>query len=127
MSNFKEASRIGLRFGTSKGALSTEQLWTLPLLDLATLVRNLKALTTKDNDDDLAFLDEKSTPVDKVVELRFNVAKEIYLAKQAENVSARDAKTKKAHNEKILGLIAEKQEGNLKNLSEEELVALLKD
>jgi hypothetical protein len=127
MSNFKEASRIGLRFETSKGALSTEQLWTLPLLHLATVVRNLKALTTKDNDDDLAFLDEKSTPVDKVVELRFNVAKEIYLAKQAENVSARDAKTKKAHNEKILGLIAEKQEGNLKNLSEEELVALLKD
>tara|TARA_R110000868_G_scaffold74337_13_gene215020 strand:+ start:12185 stop:12568 length:384 start_codon:yes stop_codon:yes gene_type:complete len=127
MSNFKEASRIGLRFETSKGALSTEQLWTLPLLHLATVVRNLKALTTKDNDDDLAFLDEKSTPVDKVVELRFTVAKEIYLAKQAENVSARDAKTKKAHNEKILGLIAEKQEGNLKNLSEEELVALLKD
>jgi hypothetical protein len=127
MSNFKEASRIGLRFETSKGSLSTEQLWTLPLVQLATVVRNLKALTTKDNDDDLAFLDEKATPVDKVVELRFNVAKEIYLAKQAENVSARDAKTKKAHNEKILGLIAEKQEGNLKNMSEEELVALLKD
>jgi hypothetical protein len=127
MSNFKEASRIGLRFETSKGSLSTEQLWTLPLVQLATVVRNLKALTTKDNDDDLAFLDEKATPVDKVVELRFNVAKEIYLAKQAENVSARDAKTKKAHNEKILGLIAEKQEGNLKNMSEEELVALLKE
>lgn len=127
MNNFQEASRVGLRFETTQGVLSTEQLWQLSLTALATIVRNLKKQATKDNDDELSFLDEKSTPVDKTVELRFNVAKEVYIAKKEQTEAVRDASSKKAHNEKILALIAEKREGSLRDMSEEQLTALLKE
>lgn len=127
MSNFKQATKERLRFETSKGLLSTEQLWDLNLTTLATIVRSLKKQLKKDNDDELSFLDDTSTPVDKTLELKFNVVKEVYISKKEEMESIRDESIKKEHNQKILELIAEKQEGDLRGKSIEELTALLKD
>lgn len=127
MNNFKEASKIQLRFETSQGLLSAEQLWALKLPALATIVRNLKKQMVKDNDNDLSFLDEKPTAVDKTIELRFNIVKEVYQDKKNELESARDESAKKERNQKILGLIAEKQEGALKEKSLEELTAMLEE
>jgi hypothetical protein len=127
MSNFKQATRERLRFETSKGLLSTEQLWDLNLTSLATIVRSLKKQLKKDNDDELSFLDDTSNPVDKTLELKFNVVKEVYIAKKEEMESIRNEASKKEHNQKILELIAEKQEGDLRGKSIEELTAMLKE
>lgn len=127
MSNFKQATRERLRFETSKGLLSTEQLWDLNLTSLATIVRSLKKQLKRDNDDELSFLDDTSNPVDKTLELKFNVAKEVYIAKKEEMESIRNEASKKEHNQKILELIAEKQEGDLRGKSIEELTAMLKE
>ena len=127
MSNFKQATRERLRFETSKGLLSTEQLWDLNLTSLATIVRSLKKQLKKDNDDELSFLDDNSNPVDKTLELKFNVVKEVYIAKKEEKESIRNEASKKEHNQKILELIAEKQEGDLRGKSIEELTAMLKE
>lgn len=126
MSNFKLASQTQLRFNTEKGLLSTEQLWSLNLTQLANLIKSIKkVLKATDNDDELSFLTE-STTTDTTNQLRFNIVKEIYLDKKKENDTARDEKNIKEHNQKILSLIAQKREADLANKSVEELEALLK-
>lgn len=125
MSDFKQATKEKLRFDTSKGLLSTEQLWDLSLNSIAIIVRSLKKQLKKDNDDDLSFLDEGSTPVDRTLELKFNVVKEVYLSKKEDSDTIRDEASKKLHNQKILELIFEKKEGDLRTKSVEELEAML--
>ena len=114
---YKEASKLKLRFQTTKGSLSVEQLWEVSMTAIATIVRNLKKELKKDNDDDLSFLDEGPSTVDKVAQLRFDVAKDVYLTKRAEKDAADVAAETKAHNQKILELIKEKQEDQLKGKS----------
>lgn len=127
MNNFKQASKQKLRFNTSKGLLSTEQLWDLKLTPLASVVRSLKKELKKDNDDDLSFLDETATPVDKDTQLRFNVAKEVYLAKKEERDAIANEAARKEHNQKIMALIADKNEESLKGKTIEELTAMLQE
>lgn len=127
MSIFKEASKTRLRFKTSSGMLSVEQLWDLNLTSLATIVKNLKKQLKKDNDDELSFLDEKSSPVDKTLELSFEVVKAIYIDKKSEKDAAQTEAAKKEHNQKIMALIVEKQEEGMKGKSIEELQSMLQD
>lgn len=126
MSNFKLASQVQLRFNTDKGLLSVEQLWSLNLTQLATLIKAIKkVLKATDNDDELSFLTE-STTTDSTNQLRFDIVKEIYLEKKKENDMARDEKNVKEHNQKILSLIAQKREADMATKSVEELEAMLK-
>lgn len=127
MSNYKQASKLQLRFQTNRGSLSVEQLWSLSLTDLASAIKAVKkVLKGTDNDDELSFLDESKT-VDTENQLRFNILKDIYVDKQTALKEARSAQDRKAYEQKILDLIAEKREGALKEKSIEELEALLKE
>jgi len=126
MSNFKKASKEKLRFVTSKGIISVEQLWDLSMTKLSTIIRNLKKEMNKDNDDELSFLDDTSTPVDKTIELRYNVAKEVYMELKAERDAIKTERAVKEHNEKIMELIAKKQDEDLGSKSVDELKAMLK-
>jgi hypothetical protein len=123
--SFKEASKQKLRFSTSKGMLSSEQLWDLTLTDLNTCIRNQKKVLRKaDGDDDLSFLDEDSK-VDPVEQIKFDVLKEVYMTKKKDNEDLRSAKEKKEHNQKILKIIADKKDKSLEGKSIEELEAML--
>lgn len=124
---YKEASKLKLRFETSKGSLSVEQMWDLKMTTLATIARSLKKkLNETSGDDELSFLDENAIPVDKETQLQFDIVKDMYLTKKAELEAAKSEAETKAHNQKILGLIKQKQEEKLLTMSEEELTALLK-
>lgn len=125
MDNFKQASRLSLRFSTSKGLLSVEQLWQLSQTDLTNAVRNQKKLLKKNDEDDLSFLDENNK-VDPIEQLKFDVLKDVYLTKKADAEAVRDARATKEHNDKILNIIARKKESKLEDSSIEELEALLK-
>jgi hypothetical protein len=126
MSIYKQALQQNLRFATSKGVLSTEQLFQLTLTDLTSVIKTVrKTLKNTEDTDDLAFLESTST-VDKTVQLQFDILKDVYLTKKEQLDEQRTAKANKEHNEKILALIADKKEDKLKNMSEEELLALLK-
>jgi hypothetical protein len=126
MSDFKQASKEKLRFSTSKGNLTVEQLWDLTLTDLATCIKGVKkVLKGSSEDDDLAFLDSNIT-VDKTQQLRFDILKDVYLTKKQEADDRKTAKEVKEHNQKILALIAEKQEEGLKGKSIEDLEKMLK-
>lgn len=126
MDNFKQASRIGLRVQTAQGLLSVEQLWTLSLNKLSTIVKNVKKqLNGTEGDSDLTFLDETKT-VDKELQLTFDILKDIYLTKKQELEEEKDKATRKANNEKIMALIAQKQDRALEEKSVDELMAMLK-
>jgi uncharacterized protein with von Willebrand factor type A (vWA) domain len=126
MDNFKEASRIGLRFSTPKGVFAVEQLWNLTLADLAYCVRAVKKTLNKNEDDDLDFLESTTKVTDKTEELRFNILKEVYVSKKQEAEDKRTAKESKEFNSKILELIADKENESLRGKSIEELTAMLK-
>ena len=122
---FKQASKLKLRFATNRGLLSAEQLWDLNQTDLANAIKTVKKVLKKTDDDELSFL-EDSKVVDVENQLRFDILKDVYLTKKKESEELRNAAEDKAHNQKILTLIAEKREGALKDLPIEELEKLLK-
>lgn len=123
MDNFKQASREKLRFSTNKGILSVEQLWDLSIPELDSLAVSLeeehKASGRK------SFVVKRSVK-DKTAKLRFDVVLDILQTKVEEQDAAANAADIKAHNDKILRLIAEKKEGELAGKSVEELEKMLK-
>ena len=125
MEMYKQASKIGLRIQTNRGILSIEQLWQLNQSDLSNAIKAVKKVLKKTDDDELSFL-EDSKVVDIENQLRFDILKDIYLTKKKESEELRDAAEIRSHNQKILSLIAEKQEGKLREMTIEELEKLIK-
>lgn len=123
---YKEASQLKLRFLTNIGQLSVEQLWDLSQIQLSNAIKAVKKVLKKDDDDDeLSFLESTKT-IDIENQLRFDILKDVYLTKKRQADELRDAVTIKAHNQKIDALIAEKQEGKLREMSIEDLEKLRK-
>lgn len=124
MENFKQASKERLRIQTARGALSAEQLWDLSLEDLdalaVTLETDYKLASGKKS-----FI-HKSTEKDKTAKLKFDIVLEILNTKMEDNEAARAVKENKEHNQKILSLIADKQDETLKGKSIKQLEAMLK-
>jgi hypothetical protein len=67
-----------------------------------------------------------SSTVDVENQLRFDILKDVYLTNKKENEELRNAADNKAHNQKIDALIAEKQDGQLREMSIEDLEKLRK-
>ena len=72
-----------------------------------------------------SFLVEK-TEEDKTAKLMFDIAYDVLTTRLEEQKALQEAKSNKEHNEKILSLIASKQEDELKGKDVEELMGLLK-
>ena len=106
MEQYKVASQLGLRFTTDSGVLSVEQLWSLNQTQLSNLVKSIKKVLKKDDDDELSFLSDTKT-VDVENQLRFDIAKDIYLTKKKAAEDLKEKADKKAFEQKILGLIEE--------------------
>jgi hypothetical protein len=121
---YKEAAKQKLRFATSKGNLSVEQLWDLNLTDLDSLAVALE--TEHKESGKKSFLVTKSVK-DKVAKLRFDIVLDVLTTKVEEAELAREKKDRKEKNQKILGLIAEKQDEGLKKKSVKELERMLEE
>ncbi len=120
---YKESIMSGYRYASPKGSLTTEQLFSLSEDDLDKMAIELEASLEKRVRK--SFIREVST-VDKVTKTKFNVVLDVLATKYNARVAAAEALSDKRHNEKILTLIADKQEDGLKNMSEEQLKALLR-
>ena len=121
---FEKAARMKLRFVTDKGLLSVEDLWDLSLQQLNRLAKALNKSIKESAEDD--FLEETSAE-DLIVKLQFNLVLHVLEAKKAEKKERLTASTKKAEREKILGILAKKQDDALENLSEEDLKKKLEE
>ena len=124
MENFKQASKEKLRVQTNKGSLSVEQLWDLSIPELDALAVSLEE--EHQTSGKKSFI-RKSSPKDKTTKLRFDVVLDILTTKVDEMEAAKAKAEAKAHNNKILTLISEKQDETLKGKSIKQLEAMLKD
>lgn len=123
MDNFKQASKQGLRFQTSKGLLNVEQLWGLPLPELDTLAVQLQE--EYENSKGKSFL-TKRTVKDRTIKLQFDITLDILQTKVQEAEDARQKSEDKEHNKKILDVIAGKQDKALEGKSITQLEGMLR-
>ena len=123
MDKFMLASREKLRVQTSKGLLSVEQLWELPVTELDSLAVSLEEEANKSKGK--SFLVKRVTK-DATAKLKFDIALEILQTKVAEAEEAKQKKEDKEHNEKILALIMDKKDQSLKGKSIKELEKMLR-
>lgn len=122
---YKQAAKLKLRFSTNRGLVSVEQLFELSMTDIANAIKAVKKILKTTDDDELAFLESTRT-VDVENQLRFNILKDVYLTKKEENEAARTAFENKEFNQKILAIIADKEEDSLKGKSIDELKAMIR-
>ncbi len=115
---FEQASRLKLRFTTNRGQLSVEDLWDLKLEDLDTLAKGLNKEIKESSEE--SFIKTR-TNANKLLELKFNLAKHIIDIKLAEK-EAKALKLQKAQKaETLRDLIAKKQLSAMEEKSVEEL------
>lgn len=130
---FEQVSRLKLRFSTDKmGVLMVEDLWDLPLTS-TTGRTNLNdigmTLQKKLRDSDTATpLVPSETAAEKpgnANQLMFDIVKHIIDVRVAERSKARDAENRAALKQKIMGIISDQEDQQLKSKSVEELRAML--
>ena len=110
---YKQASKMKLRFATSKGNLSVEDLWdlSLPALDRLAVSYN----------EELAKSPRKSfitndTPSNSELELKFNIVKDV-ITDKLKDKAAREA----AEKARLTELLAKKQSEKMESMSEDEI------
>lgn len=129
MEIYKKASKKKLRFNTSRGVLSVENLWDLSKEEIrheVIVARNIARKSEGEiNDSELSFLDSPVKTKETDDELRFEILKDIYLTKKAAEEKAQRRAEIKEKNKKILDLIARKQDEALEKKSISQLEKML--
>jgi hypothetical protein len=121
---FEKAAKMKLRFPSSRGNLTVEDLWDFTLKDLNSIAKGLnKKIKSMDEED---FLEDISKE-DGVIKLKFDIVLHVLNTKKEENKIKRDITVKKEKKEKILSIIEKKQDASLENMSEEELKKALEE
>ena len=129
MNIFEKATRLRLRFATSRGAILTEDLWHLPLTgvngcDLDSCAKAVNAEIKKEEEESFVKpRGEKSSEL----ELRLEILKHVIKARLDEMDEKENAAVKATKRAKILQLIEDKKDDELKGKSTEELEKMLED
>jgi hypothetical protein len=118
---FVKASRLALRFKSSVGSITTEDLWNLPLTSLDFIAKSLNK--------EIKLAEEESfiktrTKINDILETAFEVVKYVITVKLAEAEVKKTAALRKEQASKIDEIIARKQDESLSNKSIEELQAI---
>jgi len=123
------ASRAKLRFETSRGLASAEDLWDLPLTargntpNLDDIAKELHR-EIKDAEGEISFVTQ-AAPRTTELQTMFDIVKFVIDTKLAERAVEKAAEEKRATKQKILGLISAKKDEELASKSPEELEAML--
>lgn len=121
---FEFTTRNKLRFQSMRGELSVEQLWDVPLRSKDDF--NLNAVAKAANKALKDVTEESFVETAKTVEhvrreMTLEVVKFVIEAKLSEEMVAKKKAENKIEQEKLLAILAEKQDGKLSELSEKEL------
>ena len=114
---FEAATRKKFRF-EYKGSLSVEDLWDLDLRQLDEIYKGLNSQKKQQSEDSLL---ETKTVEDTVLEMKIDIIKYIVETKQEEKNKLQLAAERKEKKEKIMAIIARKQDSELEEKSIEEL------
>lgn len=125
---FEKATRQKLRFPSSKGFLSVEELWDLPLqsrsgFDLDSVAKAVN--TTLKSSQEESFIAPVENKSNKEAALQMEIVKHVIAVRLAENAAATSAIKRKQEREMLLGILERKQNAALEELSPEEIQARL--
>lgn len=127
---FEAASRKQLRFQSSKGQLTVEHLWLLPLtsanadsLDKLAMAANRELRELAED----SFVESKPNPRKAELTLQLDILKHVIGVKQAENAAKLADTQRREQIAQIEAALAEKQGDALKGMSAEDLEQKLKD
>lgn len=123
---FEQATRLKIRFETAKGSLTVEDLWDLPLTsanrpNLNDIAKSLSRYL-RENEEDFVGTASKA---DTAAQLKFAIVKHVIGVRIAENEAAKTAADRRETKTRIMALIAEKQDENLRGKSLDELQAMV--
>ncbi len=123
---FEQAARKKLRFNTSVGVLSTEDLFDLPLTSArgASLDKIAVGLHAELERTQVSFVNDRSA-ADAQTQLAFDVVKHVIAVKKQEAAEFREASERRAKKQRLLSLIQEKKDAELAGKPLEELEAAL--
>ena len=121
---FDKAFRQKLRFESSMGQLSVEDLWDLPLTarsgkaNLDDIAKELHHQLK--NGDDISFVIQ-SKKSDETIQLKFDIVKHIIDVRLAEQSAAETLRSNKEKKQQLLAIISQKENEGLMNTSLDEL------
>lgn len=120
---FEFATRNKLRF-PYKGSISVEDLWDLSQKQLNDVYKILKKeLKLVSEEESLMSLGKDDPYIE--LNIKIEVVKHIFNVKKVEAQQREDAVIKAEKKQRILDILAKKQDDSLSNMSEEELIKML--
>ena len=126
---FLIASRQKFKFNSTKGLLTVEDLWDLPLQSQtgkASLDEIARELHNKLKEDtEISFVTPKSS--DTTVQQKFDIVKFIIDTRIAEREAAVNERARADRRAKLMEVIERKENDNLNNMNIEDLKKLLQD
>lgn len=118
---FEMATRSKLRFPSTKGELSVEDLWDLSDKDLDVVYKNLKDQEVKSSEESL--LDDAN--VDPKLTAAIGIVKYIFTTKRNERLAEKERINKKQTQKKYIDALSKKQDEAIEKMSEAELRAMI--
>lgn len=118
---FEYAVRNKVRF-PFKGMISVEDLWDLSLTNLDSIYKTLNKEIKQSEEESLL---ATKTSVDTELEVQIAIIKHIVSVKLEEQEAREKAAAKKAQKQKIMSIIATKEDEELQNTSVENLKKML--
>lgn len=118
---FEKAVRMKLRF-PFRGLCSVEDLWDLSVEDLDSVFKELNAELKEAKGESLL---ETKTKTDEILELKAAIIKRIVAVKLEEQKARENEMLKAEKKQKLLSILAEKQDEQYKGMSIEELNRLV--
>ena len=121
---FLQATREKFRFESSKGDLSVEQLWDLPLtsrtgFDLDTVAKAVNAKLKASNEE--SFVNVSNNPAVSRLQAQLEVVKAIIEVKLAQAEAAKKRAEKAAERQRLMEVLHSKKDQELQGLSVEEI------
>lgn len=130
MNIFEQAARSKLRFASTRGEITLEHLWDLPLvakheysLDnvARTIAKSLKEIGEE------SFVAVSTNPEKAILELKLEIVKHIISTKQAEAQANNAAASRQAERKRLLEALDKRVGDELSQLSSDELRKRLDD
>ena len=118
---FEYATRNKVRF-SFRGLISVEDLWDLSLTNLDSIYKELNKQSKQSEEESLLNI---KTQEDELLNVQIEIVKHIVSVKLAEKEAREKATVKKAQKQKIMSIIAAKQDEALQNSSIDDLQKML--
>lgn len=120
---FERASRLKIRFAY-KGLCTTEDLWDVPFTALDAIFKALNAQKKAQTEESL--MDNKDS-ADELLDLQLAIVRRIFDIRREEKKHREEAKLRAMQKEKLLGLIAKKQDEAYEGMSVEDLTKMMNE